>query len=26
VEPGEFDLWLSPNAQAGEPVRFSLTR
>jgi len=26
VEPGEFDLWLAPNAQAGEPVRFTLTR
>ena len=26
VEPGEFDVWLAPNAQAGEPVRFALTR
>ena len=26
VEPGEFDLWLAPNAQAGEPVQFTLTR
>lgn len=26
VEPGEFDLWLAPNAQTGEPVRFTLTR
>ena len=26
VEPGEFDVWLAPNAQAGEPARFALTR
>lgn len=26
VEPGEFDVWLAPNAQAGEPARFTLTR
>ena len=26
VEPGDFDLWLAPNAQVGEPVRFTLTR
>jgi beta-glucosidase len=26
VEPGEFDLWLSADAQSGEPARFTLTR
>ena len=26
VEAGAFDVWLSPNAQAGEPARFTLTR
>lgn len=26
VEPGEFDVWLSADAQSGEPARFSLTR
>ncbi|HYC69452.1 glycoside hydrolase family 3 N-terminal domain-containing protein [Brevundimonas sp.] len=26
VEPGEFDVWLSPDAQAGQPARFVLTR
>lgn len=26
VEPGEFDVWLAPDAQAGEPARFTLTR
>lgn len=26
VEAGEFDVWLCPNAQAGEPARFVLTR
>ena len=26
VEPGEFDLWLAPSAEVGEPVRFRLER
>ncbi|MDQ7813719.1 glycoside hydrolase family 3 C-terminal domain-containing protein, partial [Brevundimonas sp.] len=26
VEPGLFDVWLAPNAQAGEAARFTLTR
>ncbi|HYC98733.1 glycoside hydrolase family 3 N-terminal domain-containing protein [Brevundimonas sp.] len=26
VEPGLFDVWLSPDAQSGEPARFTLTR
>ncbi|CAN7212195.1 glycoside hydrolase family 3 N-terminal domain-containing protein [Brevundimonas sp. LjRoot202] len=26
VEPGAFDVWLSPDAQAGEPAPFTLTR
>jgi beta-glucosidase len=26
AEPGEFDVWLAPNAQAGEPARFTLVR
>lgn len=26
VEPGVFDVWLSPDAQAGEAARFTLTR
>ncbi|MGZ8316194.1 MAG: glycoside hydrolase family 3 N-terminal domain-containing protein [Telluria sp.] len=26
VEPGEFDVWLSPDAQSGEPARFTLRR
>jgi beta-glucosidase len=26
AEPGEFDVWLAPSAQAGEPARFTLTR
>jgi len=26
VETGLFDVWLAPNAQAGEPARFTLTR
>ncbi len=26
VEPGAFDVWLSPDAQAGEPARFTLVR
>ena len=26
VEPGLFDVWLAPNAQAGEAVQFTLTR
>ncbi len=25
TEPGEFDVWLAPDAQAGEPARFTLT-
>lgn len=24
VEPGEFDLWLAPSAEVGEPARFTL--
>ena len=26
VEPGAFDVWLAPDAQAGEPARFTLAR
>jgi beta-glucosidase len=26
VEPGLFDVWLSPDAQSGEAARFVLTR
>jgi beta-glucosidase len=26
VEPGEFDVWLSADAQSGEPARFTLSR
>ncbi|MGQ2989463.1 MAG: beta-glucosidase BglX [Brevundimonas sp.] len=26
VEPGAFDLWLTPSAQTGTPVRFTLAR
>ncbi|HYD27087.1 beta-glucosidase BglX [Brevundimonas sp.] len=26
VEPGLFDVWLSPDAQSGAPARFALTR
>ncbi len=26
AEPGLFDVWLAPSAQAGEPVQFTLTR
>lgn len=26
VEPGLFDVWLSPDAQAGEPAQFTLNR
>jgi len=24
IEPGAFDIWIAPNARAGEPVRFDL--
>jgi beta-glucosidase len=26
AEPGLFDLWIAPSAEAGEPVRFELLR
>jgi len=26
AEPGLFDVWLAPSAQAGEPAQFTLTR
>ena len=26
AEPGLFDVWLSPSAQAGEPAQFTLVR
>ena len=24
VEPGEFDVWIAPHAEAGQPARFTL--
>ncbi len=26
AEPGDFDVWVAPNAEAGQPVSFSLTK
>jgi beta-glucosidase len=26
VEPGRYDLWIAPNAEAGKPVTLELTR